>query len=146
MQEVPLICYVTMFLCFLKPRWIQTTAFTLFPKNMKRKTVERFSRVPAHQAATRNRRLPTDSSINFHVGGSTLFRPHTCTHTRTHKSSTWGGLPSHQSVRCSHNIVPIILSKTRSVNNPAVGTCRSTDTHILLLATPLKWNISPLCV
>lgn len=50
----------------------------------KRKKREISPCVPAHQAATRNRRPPTDSSINFHVGGSTLFRPHTWIHTRTH--------------------------------------------------------------
>lgn len=90
---------------------------------IRRKKAEIPPCVPAHRAATRNRRPPTDSSINFHVGGSTLFRPHTRISTRTHvhsqkhthahKSRTWGDLPSHRSVRCSHNLVPIILRKQK---------------------------------
>lgn len=52
---------------------------------MKEKGAEISPCVAAHHAATRNRRPPTDSSINFHVGSSTLFRPHTWIHTRTHK-------------------------------------------------------------
>ena len=80
---------------------------------MKRNKAEISLCVPAHQADTRNRRLPTDGSINLHVGGSALFRPHTWIHTRKNKSSTWGGLPSHRSVRCSHNPVPIILCKQK---------------------------------
>lgn len=85
--------------------------YTLAKKMSWRERQQRYQHafLPTRLPLEIDGRLLTAASTSTWV--TVLSSAPTHEHTRTHKLYTWGGLPSHQSVRCSHNLIPIILSK-----------------------------------